>query len=567
MNGGVPRPIVTTIVNEPPPAPMHHAQSFRLIREALARLGWRYKLCIPLLALLSTVFLLPPRLLQFFTGGAQNLGATPADEFVRMLVIFGIAVALCLWLTIFLTGMIQEWLRLKISVVLRRDSLEALHRTRIEVLDGAHRGDWMTRVTSDLRNCEDFLSDSIPQQIQALTLALGSAVLFFVYSGPIALIPCAAALVLAAVNARVQQRMAPVLRENRELEGEIFQSLIENYEGLRTIRSSGGEAQNLVRLDHSLQRLFSAGMRIMRSMAALMGLNEFASQVVVTLVLTAVAIALGDGEVSAEAILVYPFFINVFLSNVRDLAAAAFDWNRFFIEGGRLASVLYGDERLPRGDGAELPQASESISLRGLEIGYGDAPAVISGMDLSIDAGELVAVMGASGSGKSTLLECLAGLRSPRAGEFLIDGNPVDCPPVHLASFVEQRPYLFVGSVRENLLLGNTDPACDGEEIWRALETVDLRRLIEGRGGLDAVLSDRGLNLSEGQRYRLSLCRALLAGRRFLLLDEPFAALDDDSITSVITAIEAQRQAGVGIVLVTHVLPGQLRPDRRVSLD
>ena len=83
---------------------------------------------------------------------------------------------------------------------------------------------------------------------------------------------------------------------------------------------------------------------------------------------------------------------------------------------------------------------------------------------------------------------------------------------------------------------------------------------------MEVVLADRGLNLSEGQRYRLTLCRALLAGRSFLLLDEPFAALDDDSISSVVAALRNQREAGVGVVVVTHVLPDGLEVDRRVDL-
>ena len=74
------------------------------------------------------------------------------------------------------------------------------------------------------------------------------------------------------------------------------------------------------------------------------------------------------------------------------------------------------------------------------------------------------------------------------------------------------------------------------------------------------------MNFSEGQRYRMSLCRALLAGRPFLLMDEPFAALDEDSITVVISALEERRRAGLGIVVVTHVLPADLRSDRVIEL-
>jgi len=548
------------------PSSTQRSHALRLIREVLGRLGWRYKIYVPAVALVSMVFLLPPRLLQFFTGETQGLGESSGSDFVRTLVIFGALIAICLWGAIFLTGLMREWLRLTISVGLRRDSLKALHRTRIEAMDETHRGDWMTRVTSDLRNCEDFLSDSIPNQIQALTLALGSAVLFFFHSGPIALIPCAAAVILAVFNARVQQRMAPVLQENRELEGEVFQSLMENYEGLRTVRSSGGESQNLARLDRTLDRIFAAGMRIMRRMAALMGLNEFASQLVVTIALTVVAMALHGGEMTVESVLVYPFFINVFLSNARDLAAAAFDWNRFFIEGGRLASVLYGDGQLDEIDaGDEQKVDGDQLVVRGLVVGYGEAEPVIDGLDLSVGVGEVVAVMGASGCGKSTLLECLAGLRQPRGGKFEIGGEGVGHMPLNFASYVEQRPYLFLGTVRENLLLGN-EMAISDEEIMGALDTVGLAKTIRERGGLDTVLNDRGLNMSEGQRYRLSLCRALLAGRRFLFLDEPFAALDKESIASVVEVIRSAKKNHIGVIVVTHVEPDGLPVDQIIRL-
>ena len=93
--------------------------------------------------------------------------------------------------------------------------------------------------------------------------------------------------------------------------------------------------------------------------------------------------------------------------------------------------------------------------------------------------------------------------------------------PVSLSAFVEQRPFLFVGSLRENLLLGQEDGVAD-EDLWNCLERLDLATVVRERGGLDAELLDRGLNMSEGQRYRLTLARALLTQRSFLLLDEPF---------------------------------------------
>ena len=206
--------------------------------------------------------------------------------------------------------------------------------------------------------------------------------------------------------------------------------------------------------------------------------------------------------------------------------------------------------------------------MQDLELGYGGEESILTGFSFSIGVGEIVALMGPSGSGKSTLLECLAGLRTPRAGSFVLRGwsNAVvmDEMPVTTTTLVEQRPYLFVGTVRENLLLGSE--AVGDDQIWAVLEDLRMAEVIRDRGGLDAELLDRGLNMSEGQRYRLSLARALLSPRSLLLLDEPFAALDEDSVSFVVRALKAEKSKGRAVIMATHILPRSLEVDRALRL-
>ncbi len=155
------------------------------------------------------------------------------------------------------------------------------------------------------------------------------------------------------------------------------------------------------------------------------------------------------------------------------------------------------------------------LAVQDLELGYGRAPSLISELSFEVKAGEVVALMGPSGSGKSTILERLAGLRSPRGG-CLCWRRRVGhgkrrakcrwrCPPSLSSGLV-----FSWGTVRENLLLGRKDDEVADPETWNCLKSLDLAELL-----------DRGLNMSEGQRYRLTLARALLARRSFLLLDEP----------------------------------------------
>lgn len=550
--------------------------SFKLIREITGKLGWKYKIWIPATVLLSTIHLLPQRFLLYFTEGTQRLAETPADDFVKMLVLFGLSVAVCQWIVLVIDSILSEWLRLTVSIGLKKDAVVSLNRTRIDHLDSAQRGDWMTRMTGDLYNAEAFLTRSLPDQITNLTMLVGSAVLFFVYSGPIAFIPIVAALFLGWINIAVQRRMAPTLSRARMMEGGIFQSMIETFEGLRTIRSYGGENFTFRRIEAQLKDLFAAGMKITKSMALLMGVNEFVGQVIITGVLTLVAYQVRGGDLTAKDALIYPFYIGLFLGAAKSLVGSAYDWNRFFIEGGRLASLLYDDSKKERDHGelfgtlsAEVDEV-QSMSGHGIHIAYGDGPPVIENGGINLSRGEIVAVMGPSGCGKSTIVESFSGLRVPGEGTFeviLKEGKSRSFPqaPTFLSAFVEQQPYLFVGTIRENIALGAE--GISDERIHSAIDEVGLSQMIKSRGGIDQLLSDRGRNLSVGQQYRLALCRALVCGRPFLLMDEPFAALDPESIELVIKAMKQERSKGTGIIIITHLLPPNLDEDRVLSLE
>ncbi len=556
---------------DPPPQDLKALRhySFRLIRDLVGDLGWRYRLYLPAALLISTLFLLPPRLLQFFTEESRTLNEINAREFLTQFLIFGAAIALAMWLSIFLGSLLGEWLRLSISMRLREKVLRSLHQTRLETLDSAQRGDWLTRMTSDLRNCEFFLADAIPEQLEQLVILVGAAILFLLYSGPIALVPCVFALGLAWFNVHIQHRMGPHLAEARQQEGTIFQNLIESFEGIRTIRSYRGEALVTSRLRASLEHLYRVSMRIIRRMGGLMGSNELASQLVITACLTLVSWSLIQGELTPTDVLVYPFYITLFLNSAKTLVNGAYEWNRFFIEGGRLAAICYDDTThvpLALELTVDLIQATR-IDATNLAGSYPETP-LVSGFDLTLEGGQIVALVGPSGCGKSTLLEVMAGLRTPDEGRFTLqtskgERQELGTLPVALGGYVEQRPYLFNGSFRENLSLG-LNP--DETAISDALTKLQLSGLVESRGGLEAPISDRGQNLSEGQRYRLALARGFLAERPFLLLDEPFAALDEDTVQRVIGALHRVRDGGTGILLVTHLLPPELELDETIRM-
>jgi ABC-type transport system involved in cytochrome bd biosynthesis fused ATPase/permease subunit len=165
-------------------------------------------------------------------------------------------------------------------------------------------------------------------------------------------------------------------------------------------------------------------------------------------------------------------------------------------------------------------------------------------------------------------LEALAGLRPAQAGSAVfrdsysvpqwesVVANDGLRLPIGPCAFVEQHPYIFEGTLRENLTFGNSTRPSDAI-LWEALEHAGLYRFATQYGGLDHFLHDRGRNLSEGERYRIAMCRALLLRRPFLLLDEPFAALDEVSISLIARTLN-RHKIDAGIVMVTHYVPNGL---------
>ncbi len=208
---------------------------------------------------------------------------------------------------------------------------------------------------------------------------------------------------------------------------------------------------------------------------------------------------------------------------------------------------------------------AETIELTGVSLAYPgrDQPA-LRGISLVIRPGERIALTGPSGAGKSSLIALLLRFAEPAAGRIQADGTDLAAIPVaawrRQIAWVPQHPYLFAGTVAENIALGDPDATPGAIETAALLAGADV---LAGSlpGGLDGRITERGRNLSAGQRQRIAIARALLRDAPLLLLDEPTAHLDPDGARQLLDVLET-RLAGRTVILVTHrpdQLPGRYR--------
>jgi subfamily B ATP-binding cassette protein MsbA len=222
----------------------------------------------------------------------------------------------------------------------------------------------------------------------------------------------------------------------------------------------------------------------------------------------------------------------------------------------------------------DLPQAqplsgfSDSIRYDGVDFSYGDET-VLSGIDLTVRRGEVVALVGPSGGGKSTLVSLLPRFYDPTRGRLLIDGHDIRHATVEsvraLIGIVSQETILFDDTVRNNIAYGQKDcPLERIQEVARACQAHDFIEKLPR--GYDTVLGEGGARLSMGQRQRLTIARALLKDAPILILDEATSALDTESEALVQRALEELIRGRTSLV-IAHRLSTVRRADRIVVIE
>lgn len=205
----------------------------------------------------------------------------------------------------------------------------------------------------------------------------------------------------------------------------------------------------------------------------------------------------------------------------------------------------------------ELKAFGSRIELKNIVFNYANTKeSVLKGINLSIEAGRFIGIIGYSGSGKTTLLDLVANLLRPSSGEVLIDGRPISLYSSESISkhmgYVGQETFLFNDTIRQNILFGRE--GYDDSAVKEALKKSGLLDFVETLpGGLDFVLADDGLKISGGQRQRISIARAMLRNPEILLLDEATSALDQKTEVKIMeTILELVRRDGKTVIFVTH---------------
>jgi len=374
-------------------------------------------------------------------------------------------------------------------------------------------------------------------------------------------------VIIAAFWQRYAQRS---FRRTRAAISLVNSTLQENISGMRVIQGLAREGRNSEEFDDLNRYNRDTNVQASRTAALILPLVEVVAAVATALVIIYGGILVMHVQLKTGDLVAFILYINRFFDPIRDLSQQYTQLQRGGVASERIFQILGVPVTIKdKPDARALPPIDGAVEFSHVDFGYTPDHPVLRDLNLRIEAGQTVAIVGPTGAGKSTISALLARFYDVSGGAVLIDGIDVrDVTQQSLRSqigIVLQDPFLFTGTIRENIRYGRLD-ASDAD-VERAARVVGAHDLITRMPqGYETPIRERGNNLSIGQRQLISFARALLADPRILILDEATANID--TVTESIVQ-EGLRQLlhGRTAVVIAHRLSTIKNADRIVVLQ
>jgi ATP-binding cassette subfamily B protein len=465
----------------------------------------------------------------------------------------------------------------------RVDTYDALQRRELDFFDAKQTGEVMSILNNDVNELEDFLTNSLETGITIVVRVGGMGAVMLAINWRLAILPVVIIPVLAYVSYRFVTVIQPKYRAVRSAVGDLNSRLENNVGGIEVVKAFTTEPFETDRVaDASTEYLDTQWEAIVTRIAFWPTIRIVtAVGYVATFVVGGWWVVFGSphpffrGTLTAGTLVLFLSYSRRFMWPMRRFGDVINSYQYAEAAAQRVVGLLDSEPAIADAPDAE-PLADvdgrvtyDDVSFRyDNDDGRSDEP-VLEDVSFDVDAGEFVGVVGPTGAGKTTLLKLLMRLYEPDSGAVRIDGQ--DVREVTLDSlrsavgYVSQEPYLFYGTVRENIAYGR--PEADDDAIREAAKRAGAHEFVTGLpDGYDTMVGERGVKLSGGQRQRVSLARAILRDPAILVLDEATSHVDNET-EAVIQQSLQELVADRTTFAIAHRLSTVRDADRILVLD
>ena len=453
----------------------------------------------------------------------------------------------------------------------RKYIYEHMQRLSLRYYEDKQIGQLMSHVINDTELFEQFISHAMPDVIVNLVTFIGVTVVLCSLNWRLTLlstIPIPLVLFSLQIYAK---RVRPAFRNRQKELGNLNASLNDSLSGIREIKAFTRETQEAQRIDERIDSYYRSNLTALKLMATFQPFVDFTSSLGTLIVIYFGGQLALQGKLPISDLVAFFLYLEMFYAPIRNLSSAWEAIQSSLAGADRVAGLMAEDEEPHTVPGALVisERVKGQINLKNVNFSYTPQNPVLENIDLEIPARSVVALVGPTGVGKSTLVSLIPRFYDVSGGSILLDGRDVREYTLdslrQQISVVLQDVFLFYGTIRENILFGQS--SANEAEMISAAQTANAHAFIlQLPNDYDTMVGERGIKLSGGQKQRISIARAVLKNAPILILDEATSAVDTETELLIQQALE-RLMKGRTTIIIAHRLSTVRNADKIVVLD
>lgn len=463
---------------------------------------------------------------------------------MNFIVIFGLILLGCYIIRMLLRYFVQYYghvMGVKMQAQMRREMFFHLEQLPYSYYDNHETGRIMSRMTNDLMDISE-LAHHGPENILicGLTIILSLSYLFTI-NWKLTLIIMAAIPLMIIVSLIMRKRMNNAFMESRVATASINAALESSITGIRVTKAFTNEALEQEKFEVGNKEFVEARRKSYKAMGQFSSSTSFVTDIFNVILLLAGGLFLYHGEIDFADFSGFIVSIGVFITPLTTLINFVEQYEQGVTGFKRFIEII--DEKPEEESINAMPhEINGMVDFKDVSFSYNEESGVLNHINLHVDKGEILALVGPSGGGKTTICHLIPNFYKANSGEILIDGiNVNDYTFSSLRSqigIVQQDVFLFNGTIKENIIYGRL--SATDEEVYKAAKSANIHDYIMSLPqGYDTPIGERGVRLSGGQKQRLSIARVFLKNPKILILDEATSALDNTTEILIQKALDS----------------------------
>lgn len=503
---------------------------------------------------LSGIDLAFPLVVRFLLNDVYTL--TNGNTIIRYVIYIGMALFIMYVIRYFCQYYITYYghvMGAKMEASMRKDLFDHLQKLSFSYYDNTNTGKLMSRIVTDLFDISELAHHGPEDLFISLIKITGSFIILLSINMKITALLFLFTLAMILFSFGYNKSMKKTFKKNREKIANVNAQIQDSLSGIRIVKSFANEDVESHKFEIGNMEFLETKEAGYFIMGKFFSGNQFFQGILYLTVVLAGGFMISNGTLRTSDMVVYILYINIFLNPIDKLVNFTEQFQKGITGFERFLEIMNTEPEIKDlKDAVELEKVKGNIQFKNVSFGYENKEAILSNININIEAGKTIALVGPSGGGKTTFCSLIPRFYEIYDGAILVDG--VDVRNIKLKSLrtsigvVQQEVYLFAGTIKENIAYGKIEAT--GEEIIQAAKNANAHEFILGlENGYDTYVGERGVKLSGGQKQRVSIARAFLKNPPILILDEATSALDNESERLIQKSLEYLSENRTTIVI------------------